>query len=173
MQRKTIFIGAALVFSISLALLFAGGTKYTSQPSFCINCHQMERSYQNWQKDVHSKVTCLDCHGGQGWIGMVKAKFTGLKALGIHVFGNYDPGKIKATVASENCRQCHTFSDAEYKKKKPQDGVYPEHSRKYHETHTGRATCQQCHPGTGHGKDLKQGLNLSIKVCVSCHSPGE
>lgn len=161
-------IGTAVIFFIALSLLLAGGTKYTSQPSFCIKCHLMKASYQNWQKDVHSRVTCLDCHAGRGWTGMVKAKLNGLKALSVHVLGENDPNKIKAKVASENCRRCHTFSEAEYKQEK--NGVDPEPSRKYHESHTGRATCQECHPGTGHGKDLKQGLNISGKVCAGCHS---
>ncbi|MDA8234445.1 MAG: hypothetical protein M0Z31_06550 [Clostridia bacterium] len=51
------------------------------------------------------------------------------------------------------------YNEAEYKKRKPKNGIYPQHSLKYHESHAKRNACQECHPGIGHGKDLNQGLN--------------
>lgn len=102
---------------------------YTSDPSFCKNCHPAEKAgllgeVYTWQMTLHAKagVECLDCHGKIGFFGYMKAKMGGLR----DVYGEFfkspeykleilrrsseSPKYAAKLVPNETCLFCHTDS---------------------------------------------------------------
>lgn len=118
---------ALLVGIVGLPLLVSGGSlsagfHQSSQTSFCLSCHEMQRygaslfadnraalsaaHYQN--RFVDRDSTCYSCHADYALFGDAKAKLNGLRHVWVHYFGKV-PDKIALyqPYRSANCLHCH------------------------------------------------------------------
>lgn len=104
-RKKLILI---LAITLGLIILAGGvGMTYTSQPSFCSNCHSMEKAYTAWTVGNHKGVDCISCHIDPGLANKVKLKLGGINQVYLTVTGN-EPQVIKAEVPMRRCFSCHT-----------------------------------------------------------------
>jgi nitrate/TMAO reductase-like tetraheme cytochrome c subunit len=113
-RRRLIVIGSALVAFLMLSALGSYQTyHYTESVVFCGQaCHQvMHPELTTYQKGVHSRVACVDCHIGPGATWFVKSKLSGTYQLYAVAFNKYPrpvPTPIKnLRPAQETCEQCH------------------------------------------------------------------
>ncbi|MFC2080023.1 cytochrome c3 family protein [Bacteroidota bacterium] len=111
---------AVLVFVIGTALfLFLSGIgsyeafHYSESNEFCGTlCHQvMEPEYVAYQESAHSRVTCVECHVGEGADWFVKSKLSGLYQV-YSVLTKKFPQPIPTPIESlrparETCEHCH------------------------------------------------------------------
>jgi nitrate/TMAO reductase-like tetraheme cytochrome c subunit len=152
------FFAGFIIFSLTGALLL-GTVHYTSTTSFCISCHEMKDTHRELMASGHGanrsgfRAECADCHISAGLSGMVRAKWTGLQELKIHVCEN--PGKdmtkwearrqeLKKKVArempNENCTKCHQIDAMRCSTKAGETA---------HRTITGETRCLDCHSVEG------------------------
>jgi nitrate/TMAO reductase-like tetraheme cytochrome c subunit len=87
--------------------------QYTESVEFCGTlCHkEMEPEYVTYQHSAHAKVTCVECHVGQGADWYVKSKMSGLYQVYSVLFKKY-PKPIATPIHSlrpvrETCERCH------------------------------------------------------------------
>ncbi len=86
---------------------------FTESVTFCGRiCHEvMEPEYQAYLKSPHARVTCVDCHVGEGAQWYAKSKISGLKQVFAVIFNTYEkpiPTPIKSLrPARETCEECH------------------------------------------------------------------
>ncbi|WP_373100208.1 MULTISPECIES: NapC/NirT family cytochrome c [Pasteurellaceae] len=129
-NKKIIFGGLAFML---LGAAVLGGTQYvmkaTSATEFCVSCHSMSYSQQEWEGSVHFsnrkgiRAQCADCHvPSQGW-HYVKAKLLAVKDVWYEWTGKIrtqeDFEQHRAAMAqtvwtqmqatdSATCKSCHT-----------------------------------------------------------------
>ena len=101
-----IFLGASAMGSYR-------AFEYTESVEFCGKlCHQVEEpEYVTYQHSSHAKVTCVECHVGQGADWYVKSKISGLYQVYSVMFKKY-PRPIPTPIHSmrperETCERCH------------------------------------------------------------------
>ncbi len=108
------------------ALLFAvagAGWEYTNSSEFCgTACHTMPPEYASYQLSPHSRVKCVECHIGRGYIA---TQFTRKSGDAAHLFryigADYEvPIYVKnMRPARDVCEKCHDptkFSDDSLRK---------------------------------------------------------
>lgn len=90
-----------------------GLAEIPANPTFCVNCHNMEPEYDTWRASKHNAQICGDCHLPEEpiahlfWDGIF-----GIRDLWkFNVVGSW-PEPIRATGRSqrfiqENCIRCH------------------------------------------------------------------
>ena len=89
-----------------------GSLTWMESPSFCGQvCHEpMHPQYTTWQNGPHLKVTCVQCHIGEGAQSFVHYKLNGVRQL-VHVVTNNYARPIAANAdlrpAIETCGTCH------------------------------------------------------------------
>jgi nitrate/TMAO reductase-like tetraheme cytochrome c subunit len=113
------FNGLVLFLIGSFLFLFLSGIgsykafHYSESNEFCgLLCHQvMEPEYTAYQESVHSQVTCVECHVGEGAEWFVKSKITGLYqvyAVLTKIYPKPIPTPIESLrPARETCEHCH------------------------------------------------------------------
>ncbi|MGD0338810.1 MAG: NapC/NirT family cytochrome c [Bacteroidota bacterium] len=127
-ERKSLIIDlnipahrSAVMFGIVGFILFmflsAGGSyeayNYTESVEFCGKiCHSVMRpEYTAYQHSPHARVTCVQCHIGEGADWFVRSKITGsyqVYATLVNVFPRPIPTPIRnLRPARETCEQCH------------------------------------------------------------------
>jgi len=86
---------------------------FTESPEFCgLVCHQvMKPEYTAYQHSAHARVSCAECHIGDGAEWYVKAKMSGLRQVWAVAMGTYNM-PIETPVhnlrpAADTCEQCH------------------------------------------------------------------
>ncbi|MFC2137827.1 NapC/NirT family cytochrome c [Bacteroidota bacterium] len=86
---------------------------YTESNEFCGTlCHSvMKPEYIAYQESSHSRVTCVECHVGEGADWYVKSKLSGLYQVYSVLFNKY-PQPIPTPIhnlrpAQETCEKCH------------------------------------------------------------------
>ncbi len=111
---------ATIIFSIGTILLFifsAVGSyeafHYTESVEFCGKlCHTvMEPEYVAYQGSSHERVSCVECHVGNGADWYVKSKMSGLYQV-YSVLAKKYPTPIPTPIhnlrpAQQTCEQCH------------------------------------------------------------------
>lgn len=87
--------------------------QYTESNEFCGKlCHQVEEpEYVTYQHSSHARVTCVECHVGQGADWYVKSKLSGLYQVYSTLFKKY-PRPVPTPIHSmrperETCERCH------------------------------------------------------------------
>jgi hypothetical protein len=86
-------------------------------PAFCGQvCHTpMQPQFMAWQGASHAKVTCVQCHVGEGASGFVHAKLAGVRQL-MHVVTNSVPRPIPPAEnlppVAQTCANCHRYGHA-------------------------------------------------------------
>ncbi len=105
----------AVLTAVNLVIVLLAGygtLRWMESPAFCGQvCHTpMHPQYTAWQNAPHSKVTCVQCHIGEGESAFVHYKLVGVRQLVHVVTGNYPrpiPGHADMRPAGETCGNCH------------------------------------------------------------------
>ena len=108
-RKKKLLITIAVSFL--LIVVAAGvGVKATSNPTFCITCHEIKPAYASWDSSPHKGygATCLDCHADPGELNLIKRKVSSIKEIYIHLSNTPDPVEIKGNVPNNRCLECHS-----------------------------------------------------------------
>ncbi|PKP01187.1 MAG: cytochrome C [Bacteroidetes bacterium HGW-Bacteroidetes-9] len=87
--------------------------QYTESVEFCGKlCHKvMEPEYVTYQHSAHARVTCVECHVGEGADWYIRSKMSGLYQVYSVLFNKY-PRPIATPIhnlrpARETCEKCH------------------------------------------------------------------
>lgn len=109
----TIFIVGTIIFLFLSAIGSYEAFHYTESVEFCGTvCHAvMEPEYVAYQHSPHARVSCVDCHVGEGVDWYVRSKLSGLRQV-YAVLANTYPKPIPTPItnlrpARETCEQCH------------------------------------------------------------------
>jgi len=116
-QRHWNAVGLFILVTILFLMITGIGTykafHYTESNEFCGTlCHSvMEPEHVAYQESSHSRVTCVECHVGEGAQWYVKSKLSGLYQVYSVTFNKY-PSPIETPVhslrpARETCEECH------------------------------------------------------------------
>lgn len=102
-----------LIFLIASVMGTYRAFQYTESNEFCGKlCHQVEEpEYVTYQHSSHARVTCVECHVGQGADWYVKSKLSGLYQVYSTLFKKY-PRPVPTPIHSmrperETCERCH------------------------------------------------------------------
>ncbi len=112
-RRVALAIGTLTAVNLTIVLVAGYGTlHWMESPEFCGQvCHEpMHPQYTAWQNAPHSKVTCVQCHIGEGSEAFVHYKLAGVRQLVHVVTNNYPrpiPGVADMRPALETCGNCH------------------------------------------------------------------
>ena len=146
------------IIGVLLIAGFTGAIEYTSQSSFCTNCHEMKPIYETWKTSRHGGVECISCHSDPGVIGLLQTKTQALEEVYRHITGTYKkPIVITADTSkfSERCLRCH--EDIK--------GQGDAHNNIHFAMNV---ACTECHLGLVHNPKTNNKLP-SKKVCGKCH----
>jgi len=107
------FLVLTAIFLIGTAVGSYQAYHYTETVDFCGRvCHSiMDPEYTTYQNSPHARVTCTDCHVGEGASWFVKSKLSGAYQVYAAVANVY-PKPIPTPIenlrpARETCEQCH------------------------------------------------------------------
>lgn len=107
------FVAAAICFMFVSSIGSYQTYTYTSSNEFCGTvCHSvMEPQFVAYPEDAHSKISCVECHVGEGAAGAVKAKWHGIYKVYSLAFEKY-PTPLRADphylpTVQESCLKCH------------------------------------------------------------------
>lgn len=148
---------------------------FSSLPSTCGMCHNMEPYIESWKTSHHKDVTCIKCHVPLGVMGLVKFKFKAMSQLAMYVTGTEGPIP-HAEVHTENCTQsgCHDIRDidTEMKTLREQKGIVKlENVHFNHKAHFSLVDesfslhCTTCHSQF----EINKHISLDTKSCFMCH----
>ncbi len=108
-----IFIVATILFLILTGIGSYEAFHYTESNEFCGTlCHKvMEPEWVAYQESAHSRVTCVECHVGEGAGWYVNSKLSGLYQVYSVTFNKYHQ-PIETPIknlrpAQETCEKCH------------------------------------------------------------------
>jgi len=108
-----IFAAGTTIFLFLSALGSYEGYHYTESVEFCgkICHHIMHPEYIAYNKSPHARVTCVECHVGEGANWYVKSKLSGLYQV-YAAIANVYPKPIPTPIknlrpARETCEKCH------------------------------------------------------------------
>lgn len=108
-----IFITVSVFFVISTVIGSYKAFHYTESVEFCGKlCHKvMQPEYVAYQNSPHARVTCAECHVGEGADFYVKSKMSGMRQVYKYLAGTY-PTPIATPIenlrpARETCEKCH------------------------------------------------------------------
>ena len=116
-QRQWNAVAIFIVVTIFFLLLTGIGSyrafHYTESNEFCGTlCHKvMDPEYTAYQSSAHARVTCVECHVGEGANWYVRSKLSGLYQVYSVLFNKY-PRPIETPIrnlrpARETCERCH------------------------------------------------------------------
>lgn len=108
-----VVIGVVTVVGIFVLAASYRAYEYTSSVHFCGElCHNvMEPEATTYKNSPHARVTCVQCHVGQGATWYVKSKLSGLYQVYATLFDKY-PRPIETPIkhlrpSADTCEQCH------------------------------------------------------------------
>ena len=108
-----IFSVISVFFIISTVVGSYKAYHYTESVAFCGKlCHKvMQPEYVAYQNSPHARVSCAECHVGEGASFYVKSKMSGLRQVFKYALGTY-PRPIQTPIenlrpARETCEKCH------------------------------------------------------------------
>lgn len=112
-NAMAVFVVFTLLFLVLTGIGSFEAFHYTESNEFCGTlCHSvMEPEYVAYQESAHSRVTCVECHVGEGAGWYVKSKLSGLYQVYSVLFNKY-PTPIETPIhnlrpARETCEECH------------------------------------------------------------------
>ncbi|HUJ71273.1 MAG TPA: NapC/NirT family cytochrome c [Verrucomicrobiae bacterium] len=115
-RKRRAFIAVVVITFVFLMFTALGSYRtyqFTESVQFCgQTCHAvMKPEYTAYQNSPHARVTCVECHIGQGATWFVKSKLSGSYQVYATTFDKY-PRPIPTPVrnlrpAQETCEQCH------------------------------------------------------------------
>lgn len=108
-----IFLSVTFLFLLLTGIGSYEAFHYTESNEFCGTlCHNvMEPEYTAYQGSPHARVTCVECHVGEGAGWFVRSKLSGLYQVYAVLFNIY-PHPIPTPIESlrparETCERCH------------------------------------------------------------------
>ena len=108
-----IFSIVSIFFVISTVIGSYKAFHYTESVEFCGKlCHNvMQPEYTAYQNSPHARVSCAECHVGEGADFYVKSKMSGMRQVFKYMLGTY-PRPIPTPIenlrpARETCEKCH------------------------------------------------------------------
>ncbi len=108
-----IFSTISIFFIISTIVGSYKAFHYTESVEFCGKlCHKvMTPEYVAYQNSPHARVTCAECHVGEGADFYVKSKMSGMRQVYKYTMGTW-PTPIETPIqnlrpARETCEKCH------------------------------------------------------------------
>jgi hypothetical protein len=120
-DRRLALRRLATFFAITILINLLVGTQFTYQAvermesvQFCgQTCHVMTPQSKSHMVSPHARVSCVECHVGEGAGGWIESKREGSRQLLAVTFGNY-PRPVPPALASgrlvpsrETCEHCH------------------------------------------------------------------
>jgi hypothetical protein len=114
-MRSTLafFLSFVIVFVVISAVGSYKAYEFTDSTQFCGQlCHTvMNPEFTAHQASAHARVSCVECHVGQGAGWYVRSKLSGARQVVKTVLNTY-PRPIESPVANlrpapETCEQCH------------------------------------------------------------------
>lgn len=163
--RTRVFLvaGGALALLVVVALSY--GFWYTSQPSFCSNCHVVKQDHLSWKNSVHAEVSCNTCHF-PGTFGVFKQKASLVRETFVYFTGAYQKplninSQLSKKIDDEGCLKCHT----------PKRIVTPRRTLVMnHNIHLEKGVnCTTCHNRVGHPGLQGYRSYISMDGCFRCH----
>lgn len=111
-QLYVFILGTSLVGLLVLVVGFRS-YEFTESVFFCSElCHKvMEPEATTYKNSPHARVTCVECHVGEGATWYMKSKLSGLYQVYATIFNKY-PRPIETPIedlrpSSETCEHCH------------------------------------------------------------------
>jgi nitrate/TMAO reductase-like tetraheme cytochrome c subunit len=114
-RRLIVFLAVVSLVNLAVASqLTLRGLHQMESRQFCgTTCHVMTPEARAFTQGPHAGILCVDCHVGEGAVGLVKSKIQGTHQL-IAVITDNIPKPIKGAIESglmvpsaETCEQCH------------------------------------------------------------------
>ena len=108
-----VFLSGTIIFLVTSAVGSYGAYHYSESVTFCgTTCHTvMEPEYTTYQSSPHARVSCAECHVGEGADWYVKSKMSGLYQVYAALANKYPrpvPTPIESLRPAEStCEQCH------------------------------------------------------------------
>ncbi len=139
-----------------LLILFLGGYAafmglyfYTSEPSFCLKCHEIKDYVTAWQNSPHKEVKCFFCHEPRGFLGKIHSKSRGLNYVYQQWTNNYTI-PTSAIIPESNCIACHLGDNKYY----PNAVRLSNEITNHFELIKQDESCLKCHRDAGHATDI-------------------
>lgn len=114
LTRRRVLVVAVLTAVNVVVLGVAGykGLQVMDSPAFCGSCHSvMDPEFTAYRRSPHARVSCVECHIGEGASWFVKSKLSGAWQLISVTFDLYQrpiPTPIhNLRPARETCEECH------------------------------------------------------------------
>ena len=113
-RRFLIFLGITSALNLLIVSQLATKALHTMETrQFCGSCHVMTPQARAFEKGPHASILCVECHVGNGALGLVKSKLQGTKQLWC-VITDTVPKPIATAIeaglmvpAAETCEECH------------------------------------------------------------------
>jgi hypothetical protein len=165
-RNWTMFIAAATMVNVVIVSLASySGLQYMDSVEFCGQvCHEvMQPEFAAYQDGPHSRVTCVECHIGEGASWFVRSKLSGARqvfAVALGTFSRPIPSPVhNLRPARETCEQCH------WPAKFHGDKVRIIREYAADEANTPSETILQVHVGGGNeGLGIGQGIHWHMNV---------
>lgn len=168
--RRLLTTALILSGATTVALLAFTGFSFwwTSQPSFCGNCHPMKAFVKSWESSPHRGVNCERCHTTPGLFGFVGGKIAGLQVVANYLRGNYEDYSFNASVANISCLRCHKSILEKNIQARDVSNVTVSHK---HIVEAG-GKCMTCHSTVAHGSAVPPGSRThpTMAACMKCHN---
>jgi hypothetical protein len=114
LQRGVLLVAAATVLNVAILSTAAyKGVEYMDSTSFCGEaCHTvMQPEHTAYVGSSHARVSCTECHIGEGATWFVRSKLSGARQVLAVARGSYSrpiPSPVKhLRPARETCETCH------------------------------------------------------------------
>ena len=163
------FVGLLLPLGILAVILVAVGTvgmvQFSSSPSFCKSCHNMQPYYDSWAISSHKNVACIQCHIAPGVKAEAMGKLAALNQLVKYVTGTYGL-RPWAEVDDASCLRSGCHTERKVEGLVDFNGVMFDHSKHLGELRRGKQLrCTSCHSQIVQG----QHLVVTATTCYLCH----
>ncbi|MCL5942050.1 MAG: NapC/NirT family cytochrome c [Actinobacteria bacterium] len=158
--RYLLLMGAAVAF-VGFSAIYLP-VAMTSTPSFCSNCHLMEKPVELWEQSTHANVNCIACHVDPGFLKQLEHKVLSYKEIYANFFGHGGmPPDVKRPT-NESCLQCHSLD----RQVSPGGDIKIPHRE--HVEMEG-LKCSDCHFNVVHPLEGVAGGSPPMDVCYMCH----
>ncbi len=134
----------------------------TDTPTYCASCKATEPAGESWERSLHAKVSCVECHVPPGVVSSVKWRTREWLNIWADYLNVPRVANRGSRPGNDNCLACHSLN-----------GIPTEFDdiRMPHEAHIDLRdlTCADCHNQVAHPDEDSVGTEISMSVCSMCH----
>jgi nitrate/TMAO reductase-like tetraheme cytochrome c subunit len=113
-HRLLVFLAVTSLINVVIASQLTMRALHTMESrQFCGSCHVMTPESRAFTQGPHASILCVDCHVGNGALGLFKSKLQGTKQL-ISVLTDTVKKPIESAIeaglmipSAETCEECH------------------------------------------------------------------